>query len=78
MKKQIFFWSLALFLSAGAITITSCTSNSKKTNTEVSQETAEYACPMKCEGDKTYSEPGKCPKCGMDLKKVENHKEHKH
>jgi hypothetical protein len=33
--------------------------------------TAVYQCPMKCEGDKTYSEPGKCPKCEMDLKKVE-------
>ncbi len=32
---------------------------------------AVYACPMKCEGDKTYSEEGSCPKCNMDLKKVE-------
>jgi len=31
--------------------------------------TASYSCPMKCEGDKTYSKAGKCPKCGMDLKK---------
>ena len=27
-----------------------------------------YACPMKCEGDKTYDKAGKCPSCGMDLK----------
>jgi Cu+-exporting ATPase len=26
-----------------------------------------YRCPMKCEGEKTYSEPGKCPVCGMYL-----------
>ena len=26
---------------------------------------------MKCEGDKTYSKPGECPKCGMTLTKVE-------
>ena len=26
-----------------------------------------YYCPMHCEGDKTYSEPGDCPVCGMDL-----------
>lgn len=26
-----------------------------------------YQCPMKCEGDKTYSNPGKCPDCGMFL-----------
>lgn len=29
-----------------------------------------YRCPMKCEGDKTYSAPGKCPKCNMALKEV--------
>lgn len=29
-----------------------------------------YQCPMKCEGDKTYAAPGKCPKCNMDLKEV--------
>lgn len=40
-----------------------------------------YMCPMKCEGDKTYDKAGECPKCGMDLKKVEGKKkssEHKH
>ena len=35
------------------------------------KETA-FACPMKCEGDKTYTKEGKCPKCGMDLKEVKN------
>lgn len=30
-----------------------------------------YQCPMKCEGEKTYTEEGNCPKCKMDLKKVE-------
>ena len=29
---------------------------------------ATYACPMYCEGDKTYDEPGDCPVCGMHLK----------
>ncbi len=27
----------------------------------------EYYCPMHCEGDKTYDQPGDCPVCGMDL-----------
>ena len=36
----------------------------------------DYQCPMKCEGDKVYHEEGKCPKCKMDLKKVDS--EHKH
>ena len=26
-----------------------------------------FYCPMHCEDDKTYSEPGDCPVCGMDL-----------
>jgi P-type Cu+ transporter len=26
-----------------------------------------YYCPMHCEGEKTYSKPGDCPVCGMDL-----------
>lgn len=30
-----------------------------------------YYCPMRCEGDKTYDQPGECPVCGMDLKKDE-------
>ena len=29
-----------------------------------------YACPMKCEGEKTYPAAGKCPVCGMNLKEV--------
>jgi len=31
-----------------------------------------YFCPMRCEGDKTYNEPGDCPVCGMHLKKEES------
>lgn len=31
-----------------------------------------YFCPMKCEGEKTYDEAGKCPVCGMDLKVKES------
>lgn len=26
-----------------------------------------WYCPMRCEGDKTYDQPGDCPVCGMDL-----------
>ncbi len=29
----------------------------------------EYYCPMLCEGDKKYAEPGDCPVCGMHLVK---------
>lgn len=29
--------------------------------------TGKFYCPMLCEGDKMYEEPGDCPVCGMDL-----------
>ena len=31
------------------------------------QGTGIYYCPMHCEGEKTYAQPGDCPICGMDL-----------
>jgi hypothetical protein len=53
---------------------------SKTEKTEVKSETtvgttqtsttATYACPMKCEGDKTYDKAGTCPVCNMDLEEV--------
>jgi Cu(I)/Ag(I) efflux system membrane fusion protein len=47
---------------------------SKWTTAEAPKEV--YACPMKCEGSKTYDKPGSCPVCGMDLVKVANHQTH--
>ncbi|MBS1773161.1 MAG: hypothetical protein JST82_09880 [Bacteroidetes bacterium] len=32
---------------------------------------SKYGCPMKCENEKTYNQPGKCPVCGMKLKGIE-------
>jgi Cu+-exporting ATPase len=56
---------------------TSCCSSHKKENhaeehhkktTTVNHNTAGvYYCPMHCEGYKTYTKPGDCPVCGMDL-----------
>jgi membrane fusion protein, copper/silver efflux system len=34
------------------------------------QTGSEYICPMRCEGDKTYPQPGSCPVCKMDLQEV--------
>ena len=28
---------------------------------------SKYYCPMKCEGDKVYDQPGNCPVCHMKL-----------
>ena len=39
-------------------------------NTEVHTAKEAYVCPMTCEGEKVYAEPGKCPICSMDLEKV--------
>ena len=38
-------------------------------NKMVSKDTV-YQCPMKCEGDKTYNAPGKCPVCHMNLRAI--------
>ncbi|NIJ55769.1 heavy metal-binding domain-containing protein [Dyadobacter arcticus] len=52
-----------------------CTGNSGKSeqkmdSTATTAEAKKYACPMNCEGDKTYAEAGKCPVCKMDLQEV--------
>jgi len=51
-----------------------CCANKNKTSKKSDNkgEKATYACPMKCEGDKTYSKQGSCPKCKMDLKSTKN------
>jgi transcription initiation factor IIE alpha subunit len=36
-----------------------------------------YQCPMKCEENKMYDEPGNCPVCNMKLVPVDN-KAHGH
>lgn len=56
-----------------SIVLSSCGGEAKteQTNEAVKEQkemTAEkYACPMECEGDKTYDAAGECPVCGMDL-----------
>lgn len=39
----------------------------EKVNKPTGKGTGTYYCPMHCEGDKTYDQPGDCPVCGMDL-----------
>lgn len=41
--------------------------NQEKEEKSKGQGTGSFYCPMHCEGDKTYDEPGDCPVCGMDL-----------
>jgi len=72
----------AMVLTIGSIALNGCgnTSNHKNHNHEATEEVhkhdgelaeAQYQCPMKCEGDKIYEEPGNCPVCKMELKEVE-------
>ncbi len=89
MKKQIIALSVIFVIT---MLITSCGSKSstQKAESPASEQTAvdttsapkpiaaAYQCPMKCEGEKTYDQPGKCPKCGMDLKEKEGHEGHEH
>ncbi|WP_008635437.1 SCO family protein [Bizionia argentinensis] len=49
------------------VAIQSCNSD-KKADMNIAEV---YQCPMECEGDKTYTEPGSCPVCKMDLTLVE-------
>lgn len=79
MKKVIGILAVALL----SVTI-SCKDNKGEQKDEMHNEMSDnhvkYACPMKCEGDKTYDEAGSCPKCGMDLEAVEayDHSEMNH
>lgn len=42
--------------------------SSKTTDKIATADSVVYQCPMKCEGEKTYSKAGKCPVCNMNLK----------
>lgn len=82
MKKTILIIGTAMLFIAGSTIFSAC-GNSESTpheemsndeNMEKTDQHAEhthYQCPMKCEGEKTYEEPGTCPVCEMDLKEVE-------
>ena len=69
MKKLLFVLPLALLFA--------CSGNQEKTKTPedktlttTTAEVKKYACPMQCEGEKTYAEAGKCPVCKMELQEV--------
>lgn len=65
MKKYILVSTLVLGMFGAFASTAQATQKAAK---ESKKE--EYACPMKCEGKKTYSKKGKCPACTMDLKVV--------
>ncbi len=66
MKKTLF-----ILCSIVLIGLTACKNDTSKTT----EEALVYQCPMKCEVDKTYNEPGSCPVCNMDLMVIEDENE---
>ena len=64
---------LIVALSATSVAISSCGNNSNNTEQQGKEYTSAYVCPMHCEGSGSDKE-GKCPVCGMDYVKNENHK----
>jgi len=59
-----------LLLAGLHYTITLAGAENKKQSkvSKTAKSNITYACPMHCEGDKTYDKPGDCPVCGMHLK----------
>lgn len=65
MKNMLFASLMLLFTACGG------NDKTEKTQTQVTAAAEKkYACPMQCEGEKTYAEAGKCPVCKMDLQEV--------
>jgi Cu2+-exporting ATPase len=44
-----------------------CSENGHAHHNNASTQQGVFICPMKCEGEKTYKEPGSCPVCNMHL-----------
>ncbi len=68
--KRIFFVIALGTLAACTDTTKTTTEATEKPTMEMAADAKQYACPMKCEGEKTYTEAGKCPVCKMDLKEI--------
>lgn len=79
MKKTIL---IAAGIAMSSIIFSACNNSATQENSVSSEQTVSeetYQCPMKCEGDKTYDKMGQCPKCNMDLAKIEsNHSMESH
>ncbi len=76
---------IIVLIFAMSFSVTSCKSEKKEVKKEVATEI--YQCPMDCEKGKSYTKPGNCPVCKMELKakkagetetKSEDHSGHDH
>ncbi|MBK9337833.1 MAG: hypothetical protein IPM98_15290 [Lewinellaceae bacterium] len=81
MKHFIFLAIAVLTLAVTACNDTPkpATTTTDAATTPAEQTAVAYACPMKCEGEKNYEQPGTCPVCKMDLVSTsELEEEHDH
>lgn len=86
MKKTFITIGTALLFTLGSATFVACGEAAETHEHEREghdhdgdEHATDYQCPMQCEGDKTYAEAGKCPKCKMDLEALAEHgHEHDH
>ena len=78
MKKVVIILAIVASLTACNKTKTAdANAEATKTTTqshenkdgEANDAELAYVCPMDCENGKTYNQPGKCPKCEMNLEK---------
>ncbi len=73
MKKLI---KSSLLIAVLSFAFMSCGDENKseehnhKSHDHSEMSSTRYACPMKCEDEKTYDKKGECPVCHMDLKEV--------
>ena len=83
MKKLLYFTMLLICTSIVVVSCKHKENHEHETEAETSlgaekadlAMNAEYQCPMDCEEGKTYDKEGQCPKCKMDLKKMDKDKE---
>jgi hypothetical protein len=69
MRKFLFALPLTLLFACSGNQEKAKSAEDKAETAKISA-TKEYACPMQCEGEKTYAQAGKCPVCKMDLQEV--------
>lgn len=63
--------SIILFLLLVSVFSSCKNENDKQGHENHVQVEGDYICPMRCEGEKTYPQPGNCPVCKMKLQLVE-------
>jgi len=75
--KNLKITLLSLSLLFTGLSFSACGGGSASADKQGKEYTAAYICPMHCEGSGS-EEAGKCPVCGMDYVKKEEHQSDGH